>query len=1008
MTQQSSALDNKFLNKHLKIYISMHAFLRFRYKDAERLHTVHHNFALNRGDIHGLAISCGNIGFLKFYNPEEFDDSVVYQFIEYSLAEQVGDFARMGIAFNKIGKLYTTLGYNEEAVAMFQIALDVSRRASNVAGEGMAWGNLGTVYRALERFEDAIDCHIKYRDNADRRMDIGGVAIMQHQLAMDYLLSGKLPEAERSILSAFETLEKIRAQIGEEDKSKLSNFEKNQAEAYNLLQVVLVAQLKYKEALVLADTSRGRALAEIVRKRLCGYNSAEKETTMTTTLNEEFIEESFNNLLEVSRKLSTTLVFYSVVKEFNETGAFYNWVYAWVLHPSGRLDFTKSRLKHGIRETKVEVNGEFLVSLRRSMGQPSQIEDLGKILRCEKHPSVSREAKAHVATLQSEDVLNSLKGLEHMFTSGLSLTKAENENTFSLDIPYKTKEKGLHDRPGFQSDTTVPESDTHIGKSFNLEPEETVMEDIGNPSTSQAQSSLSLSTLEGTALNVDQGPDHETVTVHGKVAEQALVTTETLPGSPLTVCLPQVGAVSGGQVETEKFTCSATEEKPKTFEEPTDHPATCPLQETTTAQPGETDDTCLKNNEENSQTETQENQDFLKREDMSEASFCESLNQNELKEESAASDAMDANPNESPQLFESQEETPKHSEGIVSQLETSNSEGSKPPLQGEIHTEVEKNSVTSSCDVPESTFYHSTLNDSVPGPLSVHSKLQTANTETSSRIEVEKDELAPVTATDDVSEGTVPGPFNDVVTEPSGTHSREHDERESDPELDPWRPMLSQLHKVLVEPIVEFLPPKDENPRLTFIPQDFLLKVPFSALQGDAGDHYIMEDFVISTSPAIHFLELACASRESAKHTTAPLELSLLAVGNPIMPFEELPQLPSAQREVRMINEIINSPESQVLIGSRAKKKDVMAAMPKHKILHFATHAIIDDVDSHGDFSMKGLIVLAKSGLECNGILTAEEVRGMELNAELVVLSCCDTGLGKVTGDGVLGEFLNH
>lgn len=123
------------------------------------------------------------------------------------------------------------------------------------------------------------------------------------------------------------------------------------------------------------------------------------------------------------------------------------------------------------------------------------------------------------------------------------------------------------------------------------------------------------------------------------------------------------------------------------------------------------------------------------------------------------------------------------------------------------------------------------------------------------------------------------------------------------------------------------------------------------------------------------------------------------------MPFEELPQLPSSQGEVRMINEIIDSPESQVFIGSRAKKKDVMAAMPKHKILHFATHAIIDDADSHGDFSMKGLIVLAKSGLECDGILTAEEVRGMELNAELVVLSCCETGLGKVTGDGVLGEF---
>ncbi len=140
--------------------------IRFRYKDAERLHTAHHNIALRRGDIHGLATSCCNIGFLKFYNPEEFDDSVVFEFIGYSLSEEVGDFGRAGIAFNKLGKLYGTLGYNEEAVKMMQIALDRARIASNVAREGMAWGDLGTVYRALERFEDAIDCHIKYRDNA--------------------------------------------------------------------------------------------------------------------------------------------------------------------------------------------------------------------------------------------------------------------------------------------------------------------------------------------------------------------------------------------------------------------------------------------------------------------------------------------------------------------------------------------------------------------------------------------------------------------------------------------------------------------------------------------------------------------------------------------------------------------------------------------------------------------------------------------------------------------------
>lgn len=38
-----------------------------------------------------------------------------------------------------------------------------------------------------------------------------------------------------------------------------------------------------------------------------------------------------------------------------------------------------------------------------------------------------------------------------------------------------------------------------------------------------------------------------------------------------------------------------------------------------------------------------------------------------------------------------------------------------------------------------------------------------------------------------------------------------------------------------------------------------------------------------------------------------------------------------------------------------------------------------------------------------NGLLTAEEILNLKLNAELVILSACDTGRGRITGDGVIG-----
>lgn len=585
--------------------------------------------------------------------------------------------------------------FHDEAVKLFRIAVTQAQKANDVAGEGMVWGNLGTVHRFLEQYKDAIECHIKYRDNAERRMDIGGLAIMQRELAMDYYLTGDLQEAENSILSAFETLERIRAQIGEEDESKISNYEKNQAEAYNLLQVVLVAQEKYKEAFVLADASRGRSLSDIVQRRLFGVNASE---TNSKYLSEEFITESFGSLLEVGRQRSTSLVLYSVVKEFDQAVREFEWVYAWVLEIDGSLHFSKTRLEHEA-DIIVKVDEDFVISRSRSMGLQSKSRGVSEILRDESSSRGSRRRKAAlpISTKECDDVLEALSEYEDIFSS------------------------------------------------------------------------------------------------HNNALEDHSVSTEA------------------------------------------------------------------------------------------------SSKENEIQDESSSLD-----------------------------------------------------------------------------------NLQTANDHHSKR-------------------------------SPNGGNSQLNN-LQDDPELTPWQPMLNYLHKVLIEPIAQFLPREGQSRRVTFIPQDFLLKVPFAALQGAPDYRYLFEDFIISTSPAIHFLNLAGDSPRRPEQNTS--SLSVLAVGNPVMPLKGLRELKFAASEARMVSQIIDSSDSELFIGAQAKKRDVVAAMPKHPILHFATHGLLDEVDSHGDFSMKGLVVLAKSGNDCDGLLTAEEVRNIKLNAELVVLSGFETCLGKVTGDGVLGELI--
>jgi CHAT domain-containing protein len=69
------------------------------------------------------------------------------------------------------------------------------------------------------------------------------------------------------------------------------------------------------------------------------------------------------------------------------------------------------------------------------------------------------------------------------------------------------------------------------------------------------------------------------------------------------------------------------------------------------------------------------------------------------------------------------------------------------------------------------------------------------------------------------------------------------------------------------------------------------------------------------------------------------------------------------------------------------------------RIIHLATHGLLDDFKG---LHVPGAIALAPSEKD-DGLLTAGEILKLQLNAEVVVLSACDTGRGRLTGDGVTG-----
>lgn len=215
-----------------------------------------------------------------------------------------------------------------------------------------------------------------------------------------------------------------------------------------------------------------------------------------------------------------------------------------------------------------------------------------------------------------------------------------------------------------------------------------------------------------------------------------------------------------------------------------------------------------------------------------------------------------------------------------------------------------------------------------------------------------------------------------------------------------------ELYTMLFEPIRKFL---TEGDLLYIIPDDELFYIPFAPLKSQQGKH-IIEDFELAYIPSASILKL-CLEKDNGRISLE--KDKILLVGNPLISqnvrdyFPDLNPLLYAEKEINAISKLF--PNSLTLSGKEAKENRIIATLKNFEIIHFASHSLIDErmplyssiILSPSPDSSKRLLIENPE----DGLLMLPEIFSLNLSqAKLVVLSSCDTALGKlVKGEGIIG-----
>lgn len=113
--------------------------------------------------------------------------------------------------------------------------------------------------------------------------------------------------------------------------------------------------------------------------------------------------------------------------------------------------------------------------------------------------------------------------------------------------------------------------------------------------------------------------------------------------------------------------------------------------------------------------------------------------------------------------------------------------------------------------------------------------------------------------------------------------------------------------------------------------------------------------------------------------------------------------LPGTKQEVEAIDKLIEAKgyHAETLVNEQAREEAIKSGiLTKYQYIHFATHGFVSDATP----AYSGVFLSQNQNSSEDCILFASEIYGLEIKADLVTLSACETGLGQMAyGEGIVG-----